>query len=246
MPSHMSGREVNQVAWSSCIATQLPQAVGTAWAAKIRGDAVVTVAFLGDGATSHSDFHAAMNFAGVFRVPCVIVCQNNHWSISVPVSRQTASASIAVKASAYGLPGVRVDGNDVLAVYRAVSDAAYRARSGGGATFIECVTYRVGGHSTSDDPSRYRSEQEVSEWAARDPIVRFKRHLEYLGILDDERDAAFERDIEREITAAVEAVERMGPPRTETLFEDVYATPPWHLDEQRRSLLRRSGSGQAP
>ncbi|HMJ11542.1 MAG TPA: thiamine pyrophosphate-dependent enzyme, partial [Polyangiaceae bacterium] len=200
MPSHMSGREVNQVAWSSCIGTQLPQAVGSAWAAKIRGDKLVTVGFLGDGATSHSDFHAAMNFAAVFRVPCVLICQNNHWSISVPVSRQTRSATLAVKARAYGLPGVRVDGNDVLAVYRAVSDAVYRARQGEGPTFIECLTYRLGGHSTSDDPSRYRSEQEVSEWAERDPILRFRRHLQYLGLMDDKLDGELEAEIERDIT----------------------------------------------
>jgi pyruvate dehydrogenase E1 component alpha subunit/2-oxoisovalerate dehydrogenase E1 component alpha subunit len=238
MPSHMSGREVNQVAWSSCIATQLPQAVGSAWAAKIRGDKLVTVGFLGDGATSHSDFHAAMNFAAVFRVPCVLICQNNQWSISVPVSRQTRAATIAIKARAYGLPGVRVDGNDVLAVYRAVSDAAYRARQGEGPTFIECVTYRLGGHSTSDDPSRYRSEQEVSEWAKRDPIERFRRHLQYLGLVNDDFDSELEAEIEREISVAIEAAERSPRPARESLFEDVYATLPWHLQEQRRELER--------
>jgi len=240
MPSHMSGREVNQVAWSSCIGTQLPQAVGSAWAAKIRGDKLVTVGFLGDGATSHSDFHAAMNFAAVFRVPCVLICQNNHWSISVPVSRQTRSATLAVKARAYGLPGVRVDGNDVLAVYRAVSDAVYRARQGEGPTFIECLTYRLGGHSTSDDPSRYRSEQEVSEWAERDPILRFRRHLQYLGLMDDKLDGELEAEIERDITRAIEPVEGSARPAAESLFEDVYATPPWHLREQRRELERVS------
>lgn len=238
MPSHMSAREVNQVAWSSCIATQLPQAVGAAWAAKIRGDKLLTVAFLGDGATSHSDFHAALNFAGVFRVPCVFVCQNNHWSISVPVSRQTAASSLAVKAKAYGLPGVRVDGNDVLAVYRAVSDAAYQARSGGGATFIECLTYRVGPHSTSDDPSRYRSEQEVSEWLERDPIERFRKHLMYLGLLDRAHDSALKAEIDDEISRAIDLVERAGAPERSSLFDDVYADLPWHLREQRRELMR--------
>jgi pyruvate dehydrogenase E1 component alpha subunit len=239
MPSHMSGREVNQVAWSSCIATQLPQAVGTAWAAKVRNDRLVTVAFLGDGATSHSDFHAALNFAGVFQVPCVMVCQNNHWSISVPVSRQTATPTLAIKARAYGLPGLRVDGNDALAVYRAVSDAVYKARSGGGPTFIECLTYRLGGHSTSDDPSRYRSEQEVAEWAARDPITRLGRHLEYLGILDEKLNQDFEGEIEAEITAAIDVVERSKPPPQSSLFDDVYASLPWHLREQKRELPKR-------
>jgi pyruvate dehydrogenase E1 component alpha subunit/2-oxoisovalerate dehydrogenase E1 component alpha subunit len=136
---------------------------------------------------------------------------------------------------------VRVDGNDVLAVYRAVSDAVYRARQGEGPTFIECVTYRIGGHSTSDDPSRYRAEHEVSEWVKRDPIARFQRHLQYLGLLSDAFDAELEQEIEREISQAIEAVERSPRPGRESLFDDVYATLPWHLQEQRRELERASG-----
>lgn len=239
MPSHMSGRSVNQVSWSSCIGPQIPQAVGAAWAAKKRGDATVTVGFMGDGATSQPDFHNAMNFAAVFKVPCVLVCQNNHWSISVPTSRQTASVTIAVKAKAYGMPGVRVDGNDVLAMYRAVSDAVVRARGGGGPTFIEAVTYRIGAHSTSDDPTRYRSEAEVQEWAKKDPVDRFRKHLAYLGLVSDESDAALEADVNAEIGAAIAEVEAHGPPARESLFEDVYATMPWHLREQRAELLAR-------
>jgi pyruvate dehydrogenase E1 component subunit alpha len=236
MPSHMSGREVHQVSWSSCIGPQVPQAVGAAWAAKLRGDKVVTVGFLGDGATSEPDFHNAMNFAAVFRAPCVMICQNNHWSISVPTSRQTASKTLAVKARGYGLPGVRVDGNDVLAVYRAVSDAAALARSGGGPTFIECVTYRMGAHSTSDDPSRYRSEEEVQAWAKKDPILRLRRHLVYLELLDDALDQKIEAEINEEISAAVAEVERHGPPAQGTLFDDVYAEPTWNLVEERAEL----------
>jgi pyruvate dehydrogenase E1 component alpha subunit len=121
----------------------------------------VTIGFLGDGATSEPDFHTAMNFAGVFKTPCVIICQNNHWAISVPTARQSASATLAIKGRAFGVPSVRVDGNDLLAVYKAVRDAVKRARSGGGATFLEALTYRIGAHSTSDDPSRYRSQAEV-------------------------------------------------------------------------------------
>jgi pyruvate dehydrogenase E1 component alpha subunit len=238
MPSHMSARDVNQVSWSSSVATQLPQAVGAAWAAKIRGQPLVTVAFLGDGATSHGDFHSALNFAGVFHTPCVMVCQNNQWAISVPRSRQTASSSLSIKARAYGVLGVLVDGNDVLAVYRAVSDAAYRARTGGGPTFIECVTYRMGPHSTSDDPSRYRVDRAESEWTARDPIVRLARHLEYLGVLDEKLRVEFEAELEHEISEAIVAVERLGPPARSTLFEDVYAELPWHLREQERQLAR--------
>jgi len=236
MPSHMSAREVNQVSWSSCIGPQLPQAVGAAWAAKRRGDGAVTIGFMGDGATSEPDFHNAMNFAAVFRLPCVLICQNNHWSISVPTSRQTASKTLAVKAYAYGMPGVRVDGNDVLAVYRAVNDAVVAARAGGGPTFIECVTHRIGAHSTSDDPTRYRSEEEVKRWAEKDPIDRLRRHLAYLGVLDDAHDQAITRQIDEQITIAIDEVEKLGPPDRETLFDDVYAERPWHLDEQKQEL----------
>jgi pyruvate dehydrogenase E1 component alpha subunit/2-oxoisovalerate dehydrogenase E1 component alpha subunit len=237
MPSHMSGRDVNQVSWSSCIGSQIPQAVGAAWAAKKRADRMVAIAFLGDGATSQSDFHNAMNFAAVFKVPCVFVCQNNHWSISVPTSRQTASKTLAIKALAYGMAGIRVDGNDVLAVYRAVSDAVSTARSGQGPSFIECVTYRIGAHSTSDDPSRYRSDEEVREWQKKDPIERLERHLRYRGLLDDELAQRTENEILEEIGAALVEVERHGPPPRESLFDDVYAELPWHLDEQRRELI---------
>jgi pyruvate dehydrogenase E1 component alpha subunit/2-oxoisovalerate dehydrogenase E1 component alpha subunit len=240
MPSHMSGRAVNQVSWSSAIGSQLPQAVGAAWAAKIRRESSVSIAFAGDGATSQPDFHNALNFAAVFKVPCVLICQNNHWSISVPTSRQTASPTIAIKARAYGMPGVRVDGNDVLAIYRAVSEAVSRARSGDGPTFIECVTYRMGAHSTSDDPTRYRSEEEVKQWAKKDPIERLRVHLRHLGLLDDERDQALAQQLSEEISAALAEVERRPPPRRETLFEDVYSKPPWHLREQRYELLAQA------
>jgi pyruvate dehydrogenase E1 component alpha subunit/2-oxoisovalerate dehydrogenase E1 component alpha subunit len=238
MPSHMSGRAVNQVSWSSCIGPQIPQAVGAAHAARLRGDRSVVVGFLGDGATSEPDFHVGMNFAGVYKVPCVLICQNNHWAISVPTSRQTASATLAVKGRAYGVPSIRVDGNDVLAVYRAVSEALARAREGGGPTFIEAVTYRIGAHSTSDDPTRYRSQEEVDRWMQRDPLLRLRRHLIALGALDDDADAALEDRLNGEIAAALAEVEGLGPPPRETLFDDVYAELPWHLREQRDDLLR--------
>ncbi len=237
MPSHQSGREVNQVAWSSCIGPQVPQAVGAAFAAKSRGDDVVTVGFMGDGATSQPDVHAAMTFGARWKAPVVLICQNNHWSISVPTKKQTASATIAVKAKAYGIPGLRVDGNDVLAVYAAVREAAQRARSGGGPTFLECVTYRMGPHSSSDDPTRYRSDDEVAAWAKKDPIDRFQRFLRRAELLDDALQAAIVEDLEREISAAIEEVEDLGPPPRDSLFDDVYASDPKHLREQRRELL---------
>jgi len=238
MPSHHSGREVHQVSWSSCIGPQIPQAVGAAWAMKLKKARSIAVGFTGDGATSQPDFHNAMNFAGVFRAPCIILCQNNHWSISVPVSRQTASETIAIKARAYGMPGVRVDGNDVLAVFKAVQEAAERARTGGGPTFIEALTYRIGAHSTSDDPTRYRSEEEVETWRQKDPLARLRRHLVSLGLTDDDRDAAMDEAMSREISVAVDAVERLPPPERATLFEDVYGSMPWHLREQQEELSR--------
>jgi pyruvate dehydrogenase E1 component alpha subunit/2-oxoisovalerate dehydrogenase E1 component alpha subunit len=238
MPSHMSGRQVNQVSWSSCIGPQIPQAVGAAHAAKLRGDKIVTVGFMGDGATSQPDFHAAMTFAARFEAPCILACQNNHWSISVPTARQTASKTIAVKARAYGIPGVRVDGNDVLAIYAVMRDAADRARSGGGPTFVECVTYRMGAHSTSDDPTRYRSNDEVERWAKKDPLDRFERHLRKTGLLTDEIVKAAEPEIDAEIAAAIDDVEPAAPPPPSSLFDDVYAGLPAHLIEQRAQSLR--------
>ncbi len=238
MPSHMSGRSVNQVSWSSCLGPQLPQAVGAAWAAKLKGERTVVLGFVGDGATSEPDFHAAMNFAAVFKAPCVLICQNNHWAISVPASRQTASATFAIKGRAYGIPSVRVDGNDVLAVYRVVSEAVARARRGEGPSFIEAFTYRIGAHSTSDDPTRYRSQAEVELWMTRDPLARLRAHVVHRGLLDDARDAALEEQLNAEIAAAINAVEALGPPARETLFDDVYAELPWHLAEQRAELLR--------
>jgi len=237
MPSHMSGRAVNQVAWSSCIGPQIPQAVGAAWAARLRGDDVVVVGFLGDGATSEPDFHVAMNFAGVYRTPSVLVCQNNHWSISVPTSRQTASQTLAVKAHAYGVPGIRVDGNDVLACYRVIREAVDRARAGDGPTFIEAVTYRMGPHSSSDDPTRYRSDEEVERWRKRDPIDRFERYLRRTQLLDDAKRTQIEGEIQDEIGAAIREVEPLGPPPPESMFDDVYKSTPWHLREQREELL---------
>src|SRR5437016_5277364 len=237
MPSHMASRRVNQVSWSSCIGTQLPQAVGAAMAARIRGDRTVVAAYMGDGATSSADFHVAMNFAGVFKPPVVFVCQNNHWAISVPTSKQTAAESIAVKAVAYGFEGVKVDGNDALAVYGAVRAAVDRARTGGGPSLVECETYRIGAHSSSDDPTRYRDENEVAAWKKRDPIEALRGKLVGQGLwtaLDE--DTLRARVLEEIHLAIADAEKRPDPPR-EDIFEDVYSTLPWSLREQRDELL---------
>ncbi len=237
MPSHYSGRAVNQVSWSSCIGPQVPHAVGCAWAMKMQGSKSVSIGFMGDGATSQPDVHNALNFAGVFKVPCVMICQNNHWAISVPSAKQTASPTFASKAIAYGLPGVRVDGNDVLAVLKVLRDAIARARAGGGATFVESVTYRMGAHSSSDDPTRYRTSEEVAGWALKDPVERMRRVLVKRGLMDDARESAQHEALDAEVKAAIAAVENAPPNPRESVFEDVYATMPWHLEEQKREML---------
>jgi pyruvate dehydrogenase E1 component alpha subunit len=239
MPSHHSGRSVNQVSWSSCIGPQVPQAVGAAWAMKLRNEPkkAVAMGFLGDGATSQPDFHNAMTFAGLYRVPAVIVCQNNHWSISVPTHKQTASKTIAVKGRAYGVPAVRVDGNDLLAMVNVLGEAVARARRGEGPTFVEALTYRIGAHSTSDDPTRYRDEAEVEAWRKKDPLDRLRKHLVVLGLVDDASDAALEAELTAQINAAVKEVEELPAPDRATLFDDVYADLPWHLREQKAELM---------
>lgn len=235
-PSHMAARQVNQVSWSSCIGTQLPQAVGAAMAAKAKGDGRVTLGFIGDGGTSEPDFHHAMTFASVYQAPCVLICQNNHFAISVRPWHQTASQTYAVKGRAYGMRAVRVDGNDVLAMYHAVRRAADLARKGEGPTFIEAVTYRVGAHSTSDDPSMYRTQEEVDAWIARDPVAALRRHLVATDRMDDAKEAALEDELNAQIAAAIDEAEAHPPPPRLSIFDDVYETLPWHLEEQRAIL----------
>ncbi len=236
MPSHQSGRLVNQVSWSSCIGPQIPQAVGAAFAMKKRKASSIAIGFCGDGATSEPDFHAAMTFASALRAPVVLVCQNNHWSISVPTARQTASKTIAVKGRAYGIPSVRVDGNDLLAVYKVLSDATARARRGDGPTFVEALTYRIGAHSTSDDPTRYRADAEVEAWKQKDPVLRLSKHLRHLGVIDDAWEKTVDEELAAEIGAVINEVEAMPAPARTSLFDDVYAELPWHLREQRAAL----------
>ena len=232
MPCHYVYREGNFLSISSPVGTQIPQATGIAWAMKLRKAHDAVLVYFGDGATSTPDFHVAMNFAGVLGVPCVFLCNNNQWAISLPVARQTASATLAEKASAYGLPGVRVDGMDALAVYGAVRHAATEAREGRGPAMVEALTYRFGPHSSSDDPSRYRDEKEAAAWRARDPLVRFRRYLEAHGGWPDEREAALEKEIGDEITKAVAEAEAMPPVPVDAFFADVYEGMTWNLREE--------------
>jgi pyruvate dehydrogenase E1 component alpha subunit/2-oxoisovalerate dehydrogenase E1 component alpha subunit len=223
MPCHYTWREGNYVTMSSVIGTQISHATGVAMAAKYRRTDEVVLGFLGDGATSSSDFHCGLNFAAVYRAPVVFICQNNQWSISVPFRQQTAVDSVAVKAKAYGMPGVRVDGNDVLAVFRVVGDALARARKGDGPTLVEAVTYRQLGHSSSDDPTRYRDEPEVRLWEARDPIKRYRLFLESESLWDEAKEAEFIDAVDGEVARAVREVEAAPPLDPGTLITDVFA-----------------------
>jgi pyruvate dehydrogenase E1 component alpha subunit/2-oxoisovalerate dehydrogenase E1 component alpha subunit len=234
MPMHFSDRKVNSVAWSSVIGTQLPHAMGAAYAAKLLRHDTVCVGYIGDGGTSSGYFHAALNFAAVWKVPAVFFCQNNQWAISVPLAAQTASSSIAVKAEGYGMPGLRVDGNDLLAVIAAQREAVDRARAGGGPTLIESVTFRMGGHSSSDDPTRYRDAALVELWETRDPVARFGAWLRGKGLLTEARVEQWTREINDEISAAVTAAEALPPPGIDSIFTDVYAEMPAHLVEQMK------------
>jgi pyruvate dehydrogenase E1 component alpha subunit len=219
------------------IATQLPHAVGTSMAADYKDEEVATLVSFGDGATSEGDFHEGMNFAGVFDAPTVFFCQNNQWAISVPRERQTASATIAQKAQAYGFEGVRVDGNDVLAVYSAVKDALDAAKAGEGPRLIEAVTYRQGAHTTTDDASKYRDDDEVEEWREKDPVERTREYLEDThGWTDDDEDELREWADQRVAEAVVSAEECTGLD-VDDIFEHVYAKTPDRLRRQRQQVV---------
>jgi pyruvate dehydrogenase E1 component alpha subunit len=222
------------------VASQTLHAAGIAYAIKYRKKDDVAMVFFGDGATSEGDFHEAMNFAGVFQIPVVFVCQNNHWAISIPRSKQTRSKTLAQKALAYGLPGVQVDGNDVLAVYTAAKAAVDRARAGDGPTMIECITYRMSVHTTADDPKRYRKEAEVDEWIKRDPITRFQKYLRDKNLLTEDKINSLEEQIKDEIKEAVQKAEQVMEQKVDPLlmFDYVFAEMHPYLQQQREELIR--------
>lgn len=237
MPAHTTSRAHRYASVSAPIGTQIPHAVGMAYALRLRGASEVVAVYFGEGATSSNDFHAGLNLAGVWRVPVLFLCRNNRWAISLPSEEQTASTDFASKAVAYGLPGVRCDGNDVLAVLHVVREARARALAGQGATLIELVTYRKGGHSTSDDASLYREASEVAAAAALDPIERSRRYLVARGLWDDAVDAAYAIEVSAALKRAIALAEAKPKPKLETLFDDVYAERPAHLEAQLRELL---------
>jgi 2-oxoisovalerate dehydrogenase E1 component alpha subunit len=238
MPCHYTCKAVGWASISSPVGTQITHAVGLAWAAKIQREDVASLVYFGDGATSSSDFHSGLNFAGVFKLPVVFLCRNNGWAISVPVERQTATRTFAEKAVAYGIEVVRVDGNDIFAVVSATRRAIERGVRGEGPTLIEAITYRMGGHSTSDDPNRYRESEALEAWAARDPIERLRSWLSDQSLWSDEDEKRLGQEIDQRFRDAVAVAERTPPPPLESMFDDVYQTVPWHLAEQRAEVVR--------
>jgi pyruvate dehydrogenase E1 component alpha subunit len=235
-PEFASGHDVPVLPQAVPIASQLPHATGLGMAMNYAADDAAVVCCLGDGATSEGDFHEALNFAGVFSTPTVFFCENNGWAISVPRERQTASASIAAKADAYGITGTQVDGNDPLAVYAVVREALSTAREGE-PVLIESLTYRRGPHTTSDDPSRYRGEETLPEWRTADPIERYGAYLREEGVIDDGVVETFIEEAEAELSEAVEHVESAPEARPEELFDPVYESADPRLEAQRDRLL---------
>jgi pyruvate dehydrogenase E1 component alpha subunit len=237
MPDHYSAKPYRFGSVSSPIGTQITQAVGFAWAAKLRGEKLAAIVYFGEGATSSNEFHCGANFAGVYKTPTVLICRNNGWAISVPSERQTGSATFAEKGIAYGVPGVRVDGNDIFAVIKATRDAVARTSRREGPTLIEALTYRLSGHSTSDDPKAYRPDAGLDPWRALDPVVRLRHHLVAAYGWDEASEKKLEAALDAELKEAIQKAESTGAPSLSSMFEEVFAELPWHLREQQAELL---------
>lgn len=236
--------DVNSLTIAVPIATQILHATGMAWAARLKGDDRAFIVYFGDGATSEGDFHEGLNFGGVFDVPCVYFCNNNQWAISVPRERQTAAETLAQKATAYGFEGVQVDGMDPLAVYAVTKEALLKARDPGDRrrpTLIEAVQYRYGAHTTADDPSRYRPEEELADWKELDPMPRYERFLTDRGLLDEALTEEIGAQVTVRVDKAVETAESTVRPDPDTMFEYVFEELTPELEEQREWLRRFRG-----
>jgi len=225
------------------IGSQCHHAMGIAWGCKLRNDKTVCASFIGDGGTSQGDFHEALNYASVYKVPLVMVIQNNQWAISIPRSKQSASPTLAQKAIAYGMDAMQVDGNDILAVIAATREAVDRARNGGGPFLIEAVTYRLSMHTTADDPKKYRSEEEVKKWEARDPLPRFRDYLVKKKLLDEKIERVIEEEIRAEIDKGIEFYENYQLDKY-AMFDYMYATPTPELERQRAELREYFENGK--
>ena len=228
--------DLNIMPMSIPVGTQTPHATGIAMASKLKGDSSVALTYTGDGGTSKGDFQDALNFAGVFNAPAIIVCENNQFAISVHRKDQTHSETLAQKAIAYGIAGIQVDGNDIFAVYKATKEAVERARKGEGPTLIECYTYRRADHSTSDDAKKYRTEQEVREWAAKDPIDRLEKYMRKKGILDDAKREEIVKKAREKVEKAVEEYEKTQDPNPEDMLRYTFSELTPNLKEQLEDL----------
>lgn len=233
MPDHFGSPRYRFTVASSPVGTQIPHAVGGAWSSRLRRESSVSLVYFGDGATSTGDFHAGLNFAAVQQLPVVFCCKNNGWAISLPTAKQARCEFLTDRAAGYGMPGVRVDGNDVLAVYMVAREAVDWARSGSGPVFLELVTQRMGPHSTADDPTRYRDPGLLEPWKKRDPLTRYRRYLESRGLWSEEDDRRAFQEADDRLSEALARVEQVPPPTPESMFADVYHELPWHLAEQR-------------
>lgn len=233
MPNHFGSRELNVVTVSSPIGTKIPHAAGCAYAMLLQKDPHVAICYFGEGATSEGDFHVGLNFAAVRKAPCIFFCRNNGYAISTPVERQFASDGITPKGVGYGIKAVRVDGNDFFAVYDAVLNAKKHALAGNGPVLIEAMTYRMGPHSTSDDPTRYRKDDDVEKWRSQCPVLRLRKYLEEKGLWNVSLEEQYKAEIVKEIDEAIEKAKNTPKPARESLIEYVYAEVP---DELKRQL----------
>jgi len=233
--------DLKMLPFQAAIAGQLPQAAGLAWGLKLKGEPGVVLAIFGDGGTSQGDFHEALNLAGVMRAPIVFLCQNNGWAISTTVEQQTASATLAQKAKAYGFPGLQVDGNDLFAMYAATREAVRRARAGEGPTLIEAMTYRLGLHTTADDPTRYEPREMHELWVNRDPLLRMQRYLKSTHAVDDAALEKIENEVREELRVAWDEAVKEPAPDPDFYFGQVHAR---HSDRLQRQLARRRKDGR--
>lgn len=237
MPAHYTFKDKNFVSISSVIGTQIIHAVGVAMGAKYKGDDVIACTYFGDGATSANDFHSAMTFAGAMKAPVLFFLVNNQYAISLPVAKQCGVEEMYKKGEGYGIHSVRVDGNDVIAVYQAAKACADRARAGEGPAFLELLTYRAGSHSSSDDPTRYRSKEEMDFWKNRDPIERMKNYLKQTGIWSESYEEEAWESARFKVNKATQEAQSRPQPEWETLFDHVYEEIPSTLAEQKSEFL---------
>jgi pyruvate dehydrogenase E1 component alpha subunit len=238
MPNHFGSRSINVVTVSSPIGTKIPHAAGCAYAMKVQKEKTVAICYFGEGATSEGDFHAGVNFAAVRKAPVIFFCRNNGYAISTPCIRQFASDGIAPKGKGYGIASFRLDGNDYFAVHDVVEKARQICLEGNGPVLIEAMTYRMGAHSTSDDPSQYRNEEEVAKWEKKCPILRLRLYLERIGKWNEEQETALRKEITEEVDSAIAKAKETTRPPLEYLFEHVYFSMPPLLKEEFQELKK--------